>query len=118
MPPLDDHDLESLFRQLIVKAKSCSSRLTLDEVGEVVGDRSMTGDQIEALIVRLEAEGVEIGGDDDVDLAALLKQVIQTALSLKRRGKKSHAAAIAEEAGLSQRAVRVALLYSEVIRRG
>lgn len=91
--------------------------ITLDELGDVVGARTITAAQIEALIAALEEAGVTIGGDQQPDLKQLLKTVVQTALDLRRRGERAHAAAIAQASGLSPSAVKIALLYSEVIQK-
>ncbi|HXS16920.1 MAG TPA: hypothetical protein VN764_07015 [Polyangiaceae bacterium] len=94
-----------------------SRTITLDELGDAVGARAITAAQIEALIVSLEEAGVTIGGDEQPDLKQLLKTVVQTALDLRRRGERAHAASIAAASGLSPAAVKIALLYSEVIRK-
>lgn len=93
------------------------SLISLDELGELVGDRAISSAEIELLIGQLEAKGIEIGGDQQVDLKGLLVAVLKTARLLQAQGKAAHAPAIAAESGLSLATVRVALLYSEVIRR-
>ena len=91
--------------------------VALDELGELIGDRAITSAQIDTLIARLEDDHVTVGGDAQVDLTVLLRQVIQTALRLKQAGRPTGPRAIAAEGGLSLGAVKLALLYSEVIRK-
>lgn len=93
-----------------------SRTISLDEIGQAIGDRSVSTDDIEALFVRLESRGAQIGDDEEPDLKALLRQVIQTALALRKEGLRISPSIIAERSGLSLGAVRVALLYSEVLR--
>ncbi len=91
--------------------------IALDELGELVGDRKISSAEIDLLIGRLEEDDVVVGGDAGVDLTALLRKVIQNALLLKKAGKPANPLAIAQQAGLSLGAVKLALLYSEVIQR-
>ena len=94
-----------------------ASSITLDELGDMIGVRTITAAQIETLIVALEEAGVTVGGDQQPDLKQLLKTVVLTALELRRQGVRPTAAKIAEKSGLSPQAVKIALLYSEVIRK-
>ncbi len=89
--------------------------LSLDELGELISDRAITPPQIDALIFALEFDGVVIRSDEDIDLAALLRTVIQTAISMRKKDKSLGPRSIAEESGLSLGSVKLALLYSEVI---
>jgi hypothetical protein len=107
-----------LFDQVNEWVKDRTPRsVSLDELGELVGDRPITSAQIELLIANLEGSGIIVGGDHDVDLKGLLRTVIQTALQLRQTGQAASPQAIAEQSGLSGASVRIALLYSEVIRR-
>ena len=112
-------DLVTELYDLILKQlrQRSAHSITLDELGDVVGVRSITAAQIEALIVALEEAGVAVGGDQQPDLKQLLKTVLHTALMLRKQGERPNAAKIAEKSGLSPSAVKIALLYSEVIRK-
>ena len=90
---------------------------SLDELGEVIGSRSISSADIDLLMTQLESKGVEIGGDRSVDLKATLVIVLQTARFLRSQGKATDTRAIAAASGLSFAAVKMALLYSDVIRR-
>ncbi len=110
--------VRQLYDLVLAQLSQKSSRsITLDELGDAVGTRSITAAQIEALIVALEEAGVTVGGDQQPDLKQLLKTVVQTALVLRRQGERPTAATIARASGLSSSAVKIALLYSEVIRK-
>lgn len=90
---------------------------SLDELGEVIGSRSISSAEIDLLMAQLESKGVEIGGDQSVDLKAMLVTVLQTARLLRAQGRAADPGAIAAQSGLSFAAVKMALLYSDVIRR-
>lgn len=93
-----------------------SRTISLDEIGLAIGEQAVSTDDIEALFVRLESRGARIGDDEEPDLKSLLRRVIQTALALRKEGQRPSPVSIAERSGLSLGAVRVALLYSEVLR--
>lgn len=92
-------------------------RISLDELGEVIGARAISASQIDALMASLERAGVAIGGDVRPDLAQVLRVVIQTARGLRGSGQRASSVAIAHASGLSLQEVKMALLYSEVLRR-
>lgn len=108
-------ELRSLVRQVI--SERFPPSITLDELGDLIGDRAITAKEIEDLISLLEGDGVRIGGDEAIDLEGLLRTVLETASSLKQRRSPLGPRAIAEESGMSLGAVKLALLYSEVIRK-
>jgi len=92
--------------------------LSLDEVGEALGDRAVGADEVEELLQRLESEGARIDQFVSEGLAPLLKQVIGFGRALREEGQAPSPSLIAERSGLTVREVRVALLYFDVIRRG
>jgi len=105
--------LSKLLPQL---SKEGPRYLTLDQIGEAAGTAPISADDVEALFQRLEKEGISIGDGEAVDLANMLREVIQTALALRKAGKKPNPQSIAENSSLSKQAVKIALLYSEVLR--
>lgn len=112
---------EQWLEQMVMLLLNSSARgrpasVSLDQIGEAIGSAQVSTVEIEMLLTRLEAEGVAIGQEDEPDLQALLRTVIQTAHALRREGLRPHPQAIAARSDLSVGAVRVALLYSEVLR--
>jgi hypothetical protein len=82
----------------------------------VIGDRPVGAQEVEQLIVLLEEAGATIVGTGAEDLVSLLRTVIQTAHQIRREGQAPSATSIAARSGLSARAVRVALLYADVLK--
>lgn len=91
--------------------------ITLDAVGEVVGAQAVTPAAIEALFDELEARGIEVQDGLSAELSALLEVVLIAARALRLRGQRLSPAAVALEAGKSEREVRVALLFAQVLER-
>lgn len=114
-------DRESWIEEMIAKLrpqlpKAGPAILSLDQIGEAAGVRAISADDVEALFARLEADGIAIGDGESVDLAKMLREVIQTALQLRAKGEKASPENIAKHSSLSKEAVKIALLYSEVLR--
>jgi hypothetical protein len=109
--------LQQMLKLLFVQTGASGPRhVTLDQIGEAIGDAKVSTIEIEMLLTRLEAEGIAIGAGNDPDLKGLLRTVIQTAMDLRREGERPSPQAIAQRSSLSLGSVRVALLYSEVLR--
>jgi len=112
-------DREEWLARMIARLMPDEPRLvTLDEIGEVIGLETVGSDDVEALIHLLEKKGATIGDAEGQELVVLLKKVIQTAMVLRKEGKRPTPALIAQTNGLSPRAVRVALLYADVLKGG
>ena len=92
--------------------------LSLDEVGDALGDRAVGADEVEKLLQRLESHGARIDNFVSEGLAPLLKQVISFARELREQGHNPSPSLIAKTSGLTVREVRVALLYFDVIKLG
>jgi hypothetical protein len=90
--------------------------VTLDEVGQAIGEDAVGSAEVEALLDCLESAGATIVESSASGLAPLLKTVIETARELRAEGKRPSPENVAERSGLSARAVRVALLYADVLR--
>lgn len=89
--------------------------VTLDAIGEAIGTEAVTLQDIEALVDHLEARGAEVGGPNEPNLPELLKRVLEVARELKMAGTQPTLERVAKASGLSPRAVRVALLYADVL---
>jgi len=91
--------------------------ITLDAVGEVVGAQLVGVEHIEALLDALEARGLIVREPLEADLAGLLARVLTAARALRAEGRPLAPAELALRAGVSEREVRVALLYAHVLQR-
>jgi DNA-binding MarR family transcriptional regulator len=91
--------------------------ITLDAVGEAVGAQAIGVEHIEALLDALEAEGLALRQPLEADLAGLLLRVLRAARALRAQGRSIAPPDLAKQASLSEREVRVALLYAHVLER-
>ncbi len=90
--------------------------VSLDEIGEVMGVAQVGSLEVERLISCLESAGATILASETEGLVSVLQKVIKTAQFLRKEGKRPSAENISERSGLSARAVRVALLYADVLK--
>lgn len=109
--------IEDVIEELVSELMAGGRRaLTLEEIGEKIGHRAFGSAEVEMLFARLEQEGATIGAEEGEGLVLLLQRVIATATELRREGAGPSPTAISERSGLSVRAVRVALLYADVLK--
>lgn len=90
--------------------------LTLDEVGEAIGDRATGADEVELLLSALERAGATIVEASGEGLPELLRRVLVSAREIRGLGGNPSPTSISAHSGISVRAVRVALLYADVIK--
>lgn len=90
--------------------------LTLDEVGEAIGNRPVGSEDVELLLQALERAGATIAPPGGEGLVDLLRRVLVTARELRTSGETPTPTAISDKSGIPVRAVRVALLYADVIK--
>lgn len=90
--------------------------LTLDEVGEAIGDRTVSSVEVELLLSELERAGATIVESGGEDLPQLLRRVLAAAREIKAFGGSPNPTSISARSGISVRAVRVALLYADVLK--
>ena len=89
--------------------------ISLDELGEAIGLDYAHPAEIDALIENLENEGFRFEDHLGKELLETLRAVLMQARALRQSGKNAGIKDIASALGRSQRAVRVALLYGEVL---
>lgn len=89
--------------------------LTLDEVGEAVGEMPIGADGVSWLFTQLSASGMSVQ-EGPAHLPELLREVLRLARELKDKGVAPSPQNIASASDISERAVRVALLYADVLR--
>lgn len=90
--------------------------VTLDEVGEALGTRVVGSAEVELLLTALEGAGATIVEPGGEGLPDLLRRVLVAAREIRLFGGTPSPTSIAERSGISVRAVRVALLYADVIK--
>jgi hypothetical protein len=105
--------VEQKLRVLLADAPR---EVSLDRLGAVIGDERVDTEQVDALIVAIEAAGVPVVSEFGAGVAPLLRRVLEVARTLRARGEPIAPSAIARAANLSLREVRVGLLYAEVLQ--
>ena len=110
-------DLQSIVDALLASSAS-SFEVSLDAMGEAIGARAIASEEIDAMIVALEAAGRKVtapGGGAGEDR---LKAVVAAARSLgPELGRKPTIAEIAARSGLSADEVGHALALLKVMQR-
>lgn len=102
----------------LLEASEPTKELTLDAIGDAIGAKAITPDEIDALMTALEAAGRVIVGPRGGDGEEHLRAVITTARSLTPElGRKPTPSEIAERSGLSLLEVRHALALAKVMQR-
>ena len=94
-----------------------SGRVSLDAVGEAVGALAVSTDEIDALLLALEAAGREVVTPEG-QAELHLKRVVLAARGLKMKlARRPTLAEVAEEAGISAEQALVALALLRVMQR-
>lgn len=92
--------------------------VSLDAVGEAIGSRAVSQDEIDAIFSALEARGCHVAAATDGRTEERLLQVVAAARALAAElGKRPSVAQIAERSGLSEPQVRGALSLAKIIQR-
>jgi hypothetical protein len=81
-----------------------------------LGGRSVDSDDVERLLNALERAGATIVESDGAGLVDLLRRVLLAAREIRGLGGTPSPTSISARTGISVRAVRVALLYADVIK--
>jgi hypothetical protein len=107
----------ALVLERLLRESASSGRLSLDAVGEAVGALAVSTDEIDALLVALEAEGREVVAPEG-KAELHLKRVVLAARSLKTRlARRPTLAEVAAEAEISAEQALVALALLRVMQR-
>ena len=110
-------ELQAIVDALLASSRA-SGELTLDAVGDAIGARAITSEEIDGMFRALEAAGRKIAGPDGGAGEQLLKAVVAAARSLgPALGRKPTVPEIADRAGLSVGEVRHALALLAVMQR-
>lgn len=114
VPPSHPPDLQTIIDRLLADSAD-TGQVMLDAIGEILGTRPTSADEVGAILEALEAAGrtiVEPPHDGPRDLARVL---IAVRVLRVRLGRNPILAEIAVEAGLPLGTVRAALLLGRVM---
>jgi hypothetical protein len=101
--------VEGILEELLTRHKD-SGYTDLNDIAEVIGGRGVTYDEVEHLIVRLEAEGIRVGEPPEAPEIEVMRAVIGSARRLRvRLRRRPTVDEISEDIGYPPHAVRRAL---------
>ena len=110
-------ELESVVASLLVSSER-SREVTLDAIGDAIGVRAVSTDDVEAILSALESKGRRVIAPEGGGGEERLRKVVVTARGLtKELGRRPHIAEIASKSGLSEPEVRQALFLAQIIQR-
>lgn len=110
-------ELRSVLDALLA-AGAATGRVSLDAIGEALGDRPVSSPEIDALIGAIEAAGCTIDGGEGRGGLEALRIVLPAARRLTAEtGRAPTVEAIASSTGLADREVRRALLLARTLSR-
>lgn len=109
--------LRAIVTELL--ASSVDARhVSLDALGEAIGTRAISTDEIDAIVTALESEGRTVGEPEAALGTARLATVLETARTLaKELGRAPTRSEIATRAKMTDEAVRHALELAKVMQR-
>jgi uncharacterized protein YidB (DUF937 family) len=103
---------------LLLAGSAPGAELTLDAVGDALGDRPVTPDEIGWLLDELEAAGRRVGDAPRASAVAALGDVLASARALRQElGRPARVDELSARSGLSEGEVRRALLFARVMSR-
>jgi hypothetical protein len=115
---------EGLRRELadvveaLVRTSEDAREVSLDAIGEALGARAVSTDEIELVFLSLEARGRRIVGPEGGGGEERLKRVVASARAFAaEHGRRASVAEIAALTGLSELEVRHALALAKVMQR-
>jgi hypothetical protein len=110
-------ELAAIVDQLLA-ASAPKETISLDALGDVIGTRAISADEIDAMMRALEAHDRVIGAPEGGGGEEHLRTVIATARALSRSlGRRPTIAEIASQASIAERDVRHALFLARIMQR-
>ncbi len=101
--------IEAILQELLGRHRA-SGRVHLNDLGEVIGARAVTQEEIEQIVDRLEAEGLRVGEALDGEDVGVMQRVLASARRLRASlGRRPTVGEIAGDAGCAEHEVRRAL---------
>jgi hypothetical protein len=67
----------------LVDRHGTTTRVDLNDIAEIIGDRTVSYEEVEAIITELEVRGCAVGGEPTVREMAMLREVLTAARELK-----------------------------------
>ena len=105
--------------QALLKQGYSGGEVSLDAIGEAIGARAVSTEEIEALFSALEARQRRVVGPEGGGNETRLKLVVEAARALSAElGRKPRASEVAQRAQLSVEQVQHALALLRVMQRG
>jgi hypothetical protein len=110
-------ELRALIDRLLTLSRA-SSEVSLDALGEAIGARAVSYEEIDGMIAALEARGRRVVAATDGRTEERLRAVVAAARALSAElGRRPSVTEIAGRAGLSSLQVRGALTLARVMQR-
>jgi len=110
-------ELQEIIEEL-VRSRGAAARLTLDDIGEAIGDRAASYDEVDAMMHALESAGCVIEAGEaprgEQHLRAVVVSIRELSVRLKRRPSQVE---IAAHAGLTHAQVSHALQLARIMQR-
>lgn len=117
--PAPPSDRETLLRRIVERLLSLNTKgepISLDAIGEVTSEASVSYDEIEFIIDRIEAAGCSIA-QPEVDLQLDLRKALASARTLRAQlARAPRIDEIASATGMDPRAVLAALRFAQTFR--
>lgn len=108
----------ALVVEELARASEGSGEVSLDEIGDAIGTRAVSTDEIELVFAALEAHGRRITSPEGGGGEARLGRVVASARALAaEHGRRATIAEIATHSGLTETEVRWALSLAKVMQR-
>jgi 2-hydroxychromene-2-carboxylate isomerase len=102
----------------LATANQATGKVTLDALGDAIGVLAVSVPEIDDVITRLEARGIDVVAPQNERGEEHLRKVLTALRALTPQlGRKPTTGEIAAHAGLSAEQVRYALLLSQVMQR-
>lgn len=102
----------------LASANAQAGAISLDALGEAIGSRAVSYDEIDAMLSALEARGIHVDAHTDERLTERLRVVVRVARALATELKRRPVIGeIAARAALSESEVRGALMLARVMQR-
>ena len=101
--------VQAIVTELLVRHRA-SGRVHLNDIDELIGAEPVSYDEVDALIARLEAEGLAVGEPPDEAAISVMREVLASARKL--RGALARAPTVSElahDSGHAEHVVRRAL---------